>query len=239
MRSPLVNVDGYSRELEYSIAEFNKYLENKDNAEKTLEDILKYELPDMNVALSHIRNSTKQMDTLLKGLLRLSRIGRAAMNIVTLDINEVIKNVISTFEFQIKSAEINLEIGKLVPCAGDNVLITQVFTNIIGNAIKYLKTDAVGQIKISSNIISGQSIYCIEDNGIGIAFEHQTKIFELFHRLEPGKTEGEGLGLTIVKQILSRLDGDIKVESEVGVGSKFYIFMPFSNVSKSENRNGE
>ena len=66
-------------------------------------------------------------------------------------------------------------------------------------------------------------IYCVEDNGVGIEKEHQKKIFEIFHRLNPGDTQGEGLGLTIVNKIVTRHNGSIWVESEPGKGSRFFI----------------
>ena len=66
----------------------------------------------------------------------------------------------------------------------------------------------------------------VEDNGIGIAPEHQENIFEIFHRLDPAKSKGEGLGLTIVQQILGSLSGDIWVESKLGKGSRFYVALP-------------
>ena len=70
------------------------------------------------------------------------------------------------------------------------------------------------------------SIYCVEDNGIGLAPEHLEKIFEIFYRIAPNRSPGEGLGLTIVRRIIDRHGGKIRVESEVGKGSKFFISLP-------------
>jgi signal transduction histidine kinase len=70
------------------------------------------------------------------------------------------------------------------------------------------------------------SVYCVEDNGMGIAPEHHDKIFEVFHRLNPDDSSGEGLGLSIVMRILDRNDGEIRVESEPGKGSRFFISLP-------------
>ena len=111
-------------------------------------------------------------------------------------------------------------------CRGDKNEINQVFSNILGNAVKYLDPSREGTIKISGCKNDSNSLYCIEDNGIGISPQYQNKIFEIFHRLEPEKSEGEGIGLTIVQKILNRLGGKIWVESEPGKGSKFFISLP-------------
>ena len=73
------------------------------------------------------------------------------------------------------------------------------------------------------------SVYCIQDNGIGIDQAHQKRIFEIFQRVDPDdEVGGEGLGLNIVTRILDRLDGKIRVESEPGKGSKFFITLPLA-----------
>jgi signal transduction histidine kinase len=90
--------------------------------------------------------------------------------------------------------------------------------------VKYLDPKKDGEIRISGKVEDGMSVYCVEDNGIGIAEGHQGKVFEIFHRLDPeGPTDGEGLGLTIVTRIIDRLGGNIWVESEANMGSKFFF----------------
>ncbi|HOZ46731.1 MAG TPA: cache domain-containing protein [Candidatus Hydrogenedentes bacterium] len=226
LRSPLVNVDGYARELEYAVEEIKGLIEAGDGAPEKLEGVLRSALPDMTDALGHIRNSTRQMDALLRGLLKLSRSGRAALSIGPLDMNELVAQTISSLEFQIREAGAEIRLGPLPPCRGDTVQVTQVFTNLIGNALKYLVPERPGVIEITGAIERGRSTYFVKDNGVGIAPTHQEIIFELFHRLEPSKSEGEGLGLTIVRQILSRLDGEIRVESTPGEGSRFIVTLP-------------
>jgi signal transduction histidine kinase len=176
--------------------------------------------------MRHIRNSAKQMDALLKGLLQLSRIGRAALNITTIDMNQLIASVISSIDYQISVSKAKIEVGALPPCKADEVQVTSVFSNLIGNAIKFLEKNRPGYIKIYGRVERNQSIYCVEDNGIGIPSDHYEDIFQLFHRLNTSRTEGEGLGLAIVRQIVNRLDGTIKVDSEPGAGSKFYVTLP-------------
>jgi signal transduction histidine kinase len=81
-------------------------------------------------------------------------------------------------------------------------------------------------VRVTGTPENGQSVYCVEDNGIGMADRHQAKIFELYHRLNPGDSAGEGLGLTIVRTVLDRLHGRVWTESEPGVGSRFYVALP-------------
>ena len=230
LRSPLINVDGYSREIEYSLKEIMNVLETEDASPNNLEDTIHSVLPDMKDSLFHIRKSTKQMDALLKGLLNFSRSGRAALNIVDLNMNALIDELIASFEFQVKEMGVTIEIGELPQCRGDKVQVNQVFTNLLDNALKYLHPTRLGVIQVTGTIeVNNRCIYCVEDNGIGIASENQTVIFELFHRLNPSKTEGEGLGLTIVQQTLERMNGEIRVESNLGKGSRFYVSLPHVN----------
>ena len=225
LRSPLVNVDGYGRELQYLVEELRVALGETGAAELDV-NAAKAVLPEMTDALRHIRNSTAQMDALLKGLLRLSRLGRSALCVEALEMNELMAHIVSSFEFQIRSAGIALEIGELPACQGDAVQVAQIFSNLLGNAVKYVDRQRSGFIRISGGAELGSSVYCVEDNGIGIAPEHQNKIFELFHRLNPAETEGEGLGLTIVRQLVSRLGGEIRLESQPGEGSRFFVTLP-------------
>ena len=100
------------------------------------------------------------------------------------------------------------------------------FSNLIDNAVKYIDKKRSGIIKISGKKDKEDVVYCIEDNGIGIEFENQEKIFMMFNRLNQNEESGEGLGLNFVNMIIRRHNGNIKIESEKGKGSKFYVFLP-------------
>ena len=100
--------------------------------------------------------------------------------------------------------------------------------NLLANALKFFDESRPCRIRIYSRSLDDQSVYCVEDNGIGIAPEHQEEIFEMFYELEPEKRKGDGLGLTIVKRIIDRHNGGIWVESEKGKGSKFCVSLPIA-----------
>ena len=142
--------------------------------------------------------------------------------------NKMAANVAGAMEYQIKDVGATVDIESLPPCLGDPSQINQIFSNLLDNALKFLDDSRPGFIRISGKIENNQSIYCVEDNGIGIAPEYQDKIFETFHRLEPERTTGEGLGLTIVRRVLDRYNGNVWVESEPGKGSKFYVSLPWA-----------
>ena len=226
LRSPLVNVQGFSREMGLLADEIKKITSQAALPEKQrarLDEIMTREFPeDQNYILA----SVVKMDALLKGLLRLSRLGRVIINYQKTDMDALLSRVVKTMEFQIQQSKATVETGPLPPCIGDPDQLNQVLTNLIDNALKYADPNRPAVVRISGKTKKGVSEYCIEDNGIGIAPEHREKAFEIFHRLDPKKCEGEGLGLAIVKKIVSRLGGNVRLESEPGKGSMFYVTMP-------------
>ncbi len=226
LRSPLVNVQGFSKELQASLSDLAAELDSApipDEIRARLAFTLEDDIPE---SLNYILTSTEKMDTLLRGLLRLSRLGRAALSIEPLDMDRLIAETISAFDFQIKQAGVQITVAPLPRCMGDATQIGQLFANLISNALKYPDPARPGVVAISGHTADVMAVYCVEDNGLGIAPEHQSKIFELYHRLNPDQTEGEGLGLTIVRTILDRHSGWIWVESEPGEGSRFFVSLP-------------
>jgi len=226
LRSPLVNVQGFSKELEYSIEDLKTLMQDESVPEEIKDKFASITEDDIVSSIRYIHTSVAKMDRLLNGLLKISRLGRDAIEIKRIDMNRMMKDVLGDFEFQAKKIGVELGISDLPPCRGDVIQISLVCSNIIGNALKYLDPERAGIIKISGYAEGSRSVYCIEDNGIGIAPEHFKDIFALFHQLDPDKSEGDGLGLTIVKRILDRANGKIWLESEIGKGSKFFVELP-------------
>jgi len=226
LRSPLVNIQGFSHELSRTCDLIRSALENEKipaDIQKQLQNPLNQSLPE---ALSFILTSVNKMDSLLSGLLRLSRLGQAAMKIETLDMNTIIADVADSMEYLIEQAGAVVKIDPLPDCLGDASQINQVFSNLLDNALKYLDDSRKGMIHIYGKVELAQSIYCVEDNGVGIEPAYQDKIFEIFQRLDPDKKPGQGLGLTIVRRILDMNNGKILVESEPGKASRFFVSLP-------------
>lgn len=226
LRSALVNVQGFSRELGMTSEAVRTTLSRKDIPAALKEQLQKSLEEDIPEAVDFITNSTAKIDTLLNGLLRLSRVGREEMKVVRLDLNAMMAEIIRGMQVRIAQTNARIEAGPLPPCMGDYPLIHQAFSNLLDNSIKFLDKTRQGIIRISGKTENGWSVYCVEDNGIGIAPDYQGKVFEVFQRLMPDETPGEGLGLTIVRQIAERHNGRVWVESEPGMGSRFFVLLP-------------
>ncbi len=226
LRSPLVNIQGFSHELSRNCDLIHSIIADKVAVMDIDNQVISALDKGIPEALNFIVTSANKMDLLLSGLLRLSRLGSEAIAIKQLDMNKMAANVAGAMEYQIKDVGATVDIESLPPCLGDPSQINQIFSNLLDNALKFLDDSRPGFIRISGKVENNQSIYCVEDNGIGIAPEYQDKIFETFHRLEPERTTGEGLGLTIVRRVLDRYNGNVWVESEPGKGSKFYVSLP-------------
>lgn len=227
LRTPLVNIQGFSGELAKTCLSMKEYIDTSDIPEPVRTELLNMITDDIHISLGFISKSADKMEQLLKGLLKLSRIGRSFPEISRIDMNETIKNVLSTMRFQIDASGADLSVGPLADCTADVNQIDQLFSNLIDNAVKYLDPSRKGVIRITCTCFDDVCEYCISDNGIGIDPAYHENIFEIFHRLDPNdKSHGQGLGLTIVKRIAARNKGRIRVESALGVGSKFFVTLP-------------
>lgn len=226
LRSPLLNAQGFSRKLSRSCAELERIVGGLDmdgQLRAQLEQLLREGIPR---SLGFITGSIEKMDNLLDGLLRLSRLGREALRFEYLDMETILTKIVSSMAYQLESAGAQVDLGRLDPCVSDAVQVTQVFSNLLDNALKYRSALRPLVVRVFCEESAGGVLYCVEDNGIGIPPGQQERIWEIFHRLNPNDTQGEGLGLTTARRIVDRLGGSIWVESEEDAGCRFYVQLP-------------
>ncbi len=228
LRSPLVNIQGFSREVLLSVEQIEKLIGDREKVEA--EDLLRIrEIIETEIKgdLEYVKSSVERMDSLLSGLLKVSRAGREEFVPEYVDMNDEIDKIIRSVGSQIRRTGAVVEVGDLPVCYGDRSQVSQVFTNLIDNAIKYLDPGRKGLIRIRGEAEGIYCFYTVEDNGIGIDKLHHEKIFRIFHRaVKDSQVKGEGIGLTIVSEIVERCGGNIEVESEPGEGTKFRVMLP-------------
>ena len=226
LRSPLVNVQGFGRQLSRACEKISTAVASARDGLVPVAELkppLETTIPQ---ALRFINAGVSKMDSLLTGLLHYSRLGRIALTIRPLDMNALLAEILAAMKFQLDEARAEVRVETLPGCLGDSAQTSQVFTNLIDNALKYRSASRPLRIVVSGRTERGQSMYSIADNGIGIAPEHQPKVFDIFHRLNPESTTGEGLGLTIAQRVLERQRGRIWVVSQAEVGSTFHVSLP-------------
>ena len=127
-------------------------------------------------------------------------------------------------------------IRPLPRCYGDKAMVSEVFMNLMGNAVKYLDPQRNGVIRVTGSKKEDRVIYCVQDNGIGIEKHAQDHVFDIFYRIRHGEkhVDGEGMGLTIVKRIMVLHEGKVWLESDPGVGSRFFVSFPASQKDLSK-----
>lgn len=181
-----------------------------------------------------ISEENKRLSGHIENVLQAARLdrGELKMKIQDINLNELLKDITESLELRLQNenAEVLSKLEATQPeVKGDLFHLTNAFYNVLDNAMKYRKEDAL-KISISTHNTAKGVIVTFTDNGIGISKENQKKIFEKFYRVPTGNihnVKGFGLGLNYVKNILNAHGGDIKVESEPGKGSRFELFIPF------------
>lgn len=227
LRTPIINIDGFSKELAGDCNKLRQICRECDADREKQEVVTKILHNNIPESVNFIQKSTEKIDKLLAGLTELAKLGSVKLDIKQVDVNELVNNAVNNMNFIIKGSDVKMLVGKLPNCHADSVYLDRVFTNLISNAVKYLDKDRPGEIEISGEKIDGYYVYCVQDNGIGIAEKMHDDVFKIFKRLSPEHAEqGDGVGLNIVKRIVDRHNGRVWFESEKGEGSKFYISLP-------------
>lgn len=230
LRAPLVNIMGFTSELQASLSSIQSYVLADGKAPST-DDILEARRAaseDLPEAIGFIRSSTKKMDGLINAILKISRDGRRELKIERIDIKALIEGGAAAVNHQVSESDGEISIDNKLPTViSDRLSLEQVFGNLFDNAIKYRAPDRPLRISVSARN-GGRAGFFIEftDNGRGIAPEDHERVFELFRRSGAQDKPGEGIGLAHVRSLMRNLGGDIVIRSELGQGTTFVLRLP-------------
>jgi heavy metal sensor kinase len=185
-------------------------------------------------SLETISQEVDFMSTVIGNLLQIARSesGHEILKLETINLKDVLTNLSLKIEplAREKDLQFSLSINEDLFVEGDRFKLVQLFTNIFDNAVKY--THKGGAISTTARAMGKSAVVSISDTGVGIAPEHVALIFERFYRVDKARSRaygGAGLGLSIAKQITEAHGGRIEVESQLGKGSTFRIYLPLSN----------
>jgi signal transduction histidine kinase len=238
LRSPLVNIMGFTSELEELRGDIFRRIatlsnttplvpdSNDELTEPVLAEQDKQLSQDFTEALGFIKSSIAKMDRLISAILNLTREGRREFRPELIDSRELIEGIVATVAHQAAEANAQIRIEPLPDIVSDRLALEQIFSNLIDNALKYLKPDVPGDLLVRGRTKLGFAIYEVIDNGRGIDPKDHLRIFDLFRRAGTQDRPGQGIGLAHVRALVRRLGGTMSVASELNRGSTFTITLP-------------
>jgi PAS domain S-box-containing protein len=207
LRTPLRAIDGFSRILQ------DDYADKLDDEGKRL--------------LKVVLDNTCRMGRLIDDLLNFSRTSRLEITYSEIDMEKLAHEVLKELQPSVGSVKLQVEIEPIPAAKGDHAMMHQVFVNLLSNAIKYSHTRDLSMIKVGGSIEGDEVIYFVRDNGAGFDMQYADKLFGVFQRLHTTREfEGTGIGLAIVKRIVSRHGGRVWAEGKINEGATFYFALP-------------
>jgi signal transduction histidine kinase len=246
LRAPLVNIVGFTSELETSMQTLQRFVGDgaepaaettPEAAAQLAEDARLAANSDLPEAVGFIRASTTKMDRLINAILKISREGRRELRPEHIDLKALFDAGAASVQHQLEQIGARIDVPPRMPgIVSDRLALEQVFGNLIDNAVKYFSPDRPGEIKVSAAAKGGTVTVTVADNGRGIAPSDHERIFELFRRSGVQNVPGEGIGLANVRALVRRLGGEIQVESELGTGSRFTVTLPQVLTRRTEGK---
>lgn len=204
LRAPLRTMDGFSQAL---VEDFGAQLP---------EDARRY--------LDTIRKGAQRMGNLIDDLLTFARLSRAPLSRQEVQPSRLVREIWADMASMRAGREVELREGALPLCLGDVSLLTQVWVNLLSNALKYSRLRTPAVIEVGSSDAGGETVYFVRDNGTGFDMRYAHKLFGVFQRLHRAEEyEGTGVGLAIVQRVIHRHGGRIWAEAEPGRGATFYF----------------
>lgn len=226
LRSPLVNIMGFTSELETIKKDiFDKLSSVRQPGSTEAENDVGLSR-EFDESLDFIKSSIGKMDRLINSILKLSREGNRTYHPEYVSMDTLVKSIADNVAHQAAEKDIEIVVESLPPVKSDRLALEQIFSNLVDNAMKYTEPGRSGRVRIRGRSHQAQVIYEVEDNGRGIAPEDHQRIFDLFRRAGQQDQPGEGIGLAHVRAQVRRLGGYMTLQSELGKGSTFTVTLP-------------
>ena len=236
LRAPLVNIMGFTSELETNVGILSEYMAKSGDAgapteggtTASFEEARVAATEDLPEAISFIRAATRKMDSLINAILKISREGRRQLKPESLDLPELVRASADAIHHQVADSDGSIDADIAVPqIVSDRLSLEQVLGNLLDNAVKYRHPERALEVSIqASHLVGNRVAIAVKDNGRGIAHTDHERVFELFRRSGVQTQKGEGIGLAHVRTMVRSLGGDITLQSELGVGTTFTVILP-------------
>ncbi|MFD2646701.1 CHASE3 domain-containing protein [Devosia albogilva] len=228
LRAPLVNIMGFTSELETSVGELSSYMQDREDPDPAFAAARTAATEDLPEAITFIRAATRKMDALINAILKISREGRRQLKPESVNLDELAEASAAAIHHQVADKGGAIDVDIAVPrVITDRLSVEQVLGNLLDNAVKYQDPDRPLAVRIRARQVAGNRIEIeVEDNGRGIAATDHERVFELFRRSGAQSQPGEGIGLAHVRTMVRSLGGDITLRSELGQGTTFIITLP-------------
>ena len=228
LRAPLVNIMGFTSELETVSKEVGRLHEEvKAKAPEMVTDATREAVEvDMVEAIGFIRSSTERMDRLIGSILKLSREGQRNLAPEPLDLAQLIETLAANMQHQLDEADGSVGVADLPEIVADRISVEQIFANLIDNAVKYRSAERKLRVRVTGHTSGRDVVIAVADNGRGIAPSDHSRVFDLFRRAGMQDQKGDGIGLASVRTLARRLGGTITLDSALGVGSTFTVTLP-------------
>lgn len=243
LRSPLVNLQGFSKELGLIGKDLLRAVDRDGVPDEVRRQARSLVTGDMGESIGFIQSAVSRLSAIIDALLRLSRAGRVEYHPVLVEVEPIVTRIVAALRGTIDERRAVVAVlGPLAPSIADPTALEQIFANLIGNAVNYLDSSRPGRVEVSSLPPrpferDGEPlvVYAVADNGLGIAEAYQGKIFTAFQRLHGDVAKGEGVGLALVRRIVERHGGQVWFESAPGRGTTFFFSMPAAPIEPIAN----